>query len=75
MRVEAAKGKCLDVQGGKTDNGTPVQIYTCNDSAAQGWKFWGVYDGGYALYNTNARKCLDLKAPLPEGRRFSTLQG
>ncbi|MGW1804633.1 RICIN domain-containing protein [Streptomyces sp. NPDC002078] len=62
MRVEAAKGKCLDVQGGKTDNGTPVQIYTCNNSAAQEWKFWGAYDGGYALYNTNARKCLDVKS-------------
>ncbi|WP_433455638.1 RICIN domain-containing protein [Streptomyces sp. CA-142005] len=62
MRVEAAKGKCLDVQGGGTANGTAVQIYTCNDSAAQEWKFWGVYDGGYALYNTNARKCLDVKS-------------
>ncbi|MET9076997.1 RICIN domain-containing protein [Streptomyces sp. NPDC004232] len=62
MRVEAAKGKCLDVQGSGTANGTPVQIYTCNNSAAQEWKFWGAYDGGYALYNTNARKCLDVKS-------------
>ncbi|MGW1917565.1 RICIN domain-containing protein [Streptomyces sp. NPDC002076] len=49
MRVEAAQGKCLDVQGAGTANGTPVQIYTCNDSAAQQWKFGGLYDGGYAL--------------------------
>ncbi|MEU2716936.1 RICIN domain-containing protein [Streptomyces sp. NPDC007205] len=62
MRVEAAKGKCLDVQGGKKDNGTPVQIYTCNDSAAQEWKLGGLYDGGYALYNTNSQKCLDVKS-------------
>ncbi|MGW1915702.1 ricin-type beta-trefoil lectin domain protein [Streptomyces sp. NPDC002076] len=62
MRVEAAKGKCLDVQGGGTANGTAVQIYTCNDSAAQEWKLGGLYDGGYALYNTNARKCLDVKS-------------
>ncbi|MEV6117648.1 RICIN domain-containing protein [Streptomyces sp. NPDC052109] len=62
MKVEAAQGKCLDVQGGGTADGTPVQIYTCNNSAAQQWKFWGSYDGGYALYNTNARKCLDVKS-------------
>ncbi|MER6030799.1 RICIN domain-containing protein [Streptomyces sp. NPDC001851] len=62
MRVEAAKGKCLDVQGAGTANGSAVQIYTCNNSAAQEWKFWGSYDGGYALYNPNARKCLDVKS-------------
>ncbi|WP_428986358.1 RICIN domain-containing protein [Streptomyces camelliae] len=62
MRVEAAKGKCLDVQGSGTANGTPVQIYTCNNSAAQEWKLWGSYDGGYALYNTKAAKCLDVKS-------------
>ncbi|MEU5798764.1 RICIN domain-containing protein [Streptomyces sp. NPDC047813] len=61
MRVEAADGKCLDVQGGGTADGTPVQIYTCNGGAAQQWKFWGSYDGGYALYNTKAQKCLDVK--------------
>jgi hypothetical protein len=61
MRVEAAQGKCLDVQGSGTANGTPVQIYTCNNSAAQEWKFGGLYDGGYSLYNTNARKCLDVQ--------------
>ncbi|MGW2571097.1 RICIN domain-containing protein [Streptomyces sp. NPDC001537] len=61
MRVEAAKGKCLDAQGSGTANGTPVQIYTCNNSAAQEWKFGGLYDGGYSLYNTNARKCLDVQ--------------
>ncbi|MFJ9905254.1 RICIN domain-containing protein [Streptomyces sp. NPDC101152] len=61
MRVEAAQGKCLDVQGSGTANGTPVQIYTCNNSAGQEWKFGGLYDGGYSLYNTNARKCLDVQ--------------
>ncbi|WP_428836558.1 RICIN domain-containing protein [Streptomyces graminearus] len=61
MQVEAANGKCLDVQGGGTADGTPVQIYTCNGSAAQQWKFWGSYDGGYALYNAKAQKCLDVK--------------
>ncbi|UXY32704.1 RICIN domain-containing protein [Streptomyces sp. HUAS TT20] len=62
MKVEAAKGKCLDVQGGNTANGTPVQIYTCNNSTAQEWKLWGSYDGGYALFNAKAAKCLDVKS-------------
>ncbi|MEV6947325.1 RICIN domain-containing protein [Streptomyces sp. NPDC051172] len=61
MRVEAAKGKCLDVQGSGTANGTPVQTYTCNNSAAQQWQFWGSYAGGYALFNTHAAKCIDVQ--------------
>jgi hypothetical protein len=28
-------GLCLDVRGGTSTNGTPMQIYTCNHSAAQ----------------------------------------
>ncbi|WP_424888898.1 CAP domain-containing protein [Streptomyces sp. XH2] len=35
-------GKCLDVRGGNTDDGTPVQIYSCNYTASQVWRF----DGG-----------------------------
>ncbi|MFJ3235821.1 RICIN domain-containing protein [Streptomyces sp. NPDC086787] len=60
IQIEAAKGKCLDVQGAGTANGTPVQIYTCNGSAAQQWQLWGSYDGGYALANVNAQKCLEV---------------
>ncbi|MHA4814464.1 ricin-type beta-trefoil lectin domain protein [Streptomyces aculeolatus] len=30
-------GKCLDVAGGATADGTPVQIYGCNGSTAQRW--------------------------------------
>ncbi|MFD9074812.1 ricin-type beta-trefoil lectin domain protein, partial [Streptomyces lasiicapitis] len=30
-------GKCLDVAGANTANGTPVQLYTCNQSGAQRW--------------------------------------
>ncbi|MGW6928166.1 ricin-type beta-trefoil lectin domain protein [Streptomyces sp. NPDC054950] len=30
-------GKCLDVAGGATANGTAVQLYDCNGSAAQRW--------------------------------------
>ncbi|MGW1952423.1 ricin-type beta-trefoil lectin domain protein [Streptomyces sp. NPDC001920] len=60
IQVEAARGKCLDVAGGRTDNGTPVQIYTCNDSAAQDWQIIGNGDG-YSLWNLAAKKCLDVQ--------------
>jgi hypothetical protein len=30
-------GKCVDVRGGETKNGTAVQLYTCNQGAAQTW--------------------------------------
>ncbi|POX52393.1 glucosylceramidase [Streptomyces sp. Ru71] len=30
-------GKCLDVAGGSTANGTAVQLYDCNGTAAQRW--------------------------------------
>ncbi|WP_198168282.1 PQQ-dependent sugar dehydrogenase [Herbidospora yilanensis] len=36
-RVTGLGGKCLDVRGGATADGTQVQIYTCNNSAAQTW--------------------------------------
>ncbi|MGC9544646.1 RICIN domain-containing protein, partial [Streptomyces sp. UG1] len=61
IRVEAAKGKCLDVQGGKTASGTPVQIYKCNGSAAQEWHLWGSGDGAI-LHNVRAQKCLDVQS-------------
>jgi hypothetical protein len=30
-------GLCLDVRGGAAENGTPVQSYACNGTAAQAW--------------------------------------
>ncbi|MFJ5971702.1 RICIN domain-containing protein [Streptomyces sp. NPDC093060] len=60
IQVEAARGKCLEVQGAGKTNGTPVQIYTCNGSSAQKWQLWGVYDGHYTLLNVNAQKCLEV---------------
>lgn len=35
--IKGIGGRCVDVAGAKTDNGTPVQIYDCNQSAAQRW--------------------------------------
>ncbi len=59
IEVHAARGKCLDVQGSGKTNGTPVQIYTCNGSAAQKWLVHGD-DNGLRLENANSSKCLDV---------------
>ncbi|MCX3063059.1 RICIN domain-containing protein [Streptomyces beihaiensis] len=60
VAFHAAGGKCLDVEGGKTGNGTPVQIYTCNGSGAQQWTVYGD-DSGLHLENTKSQRCLDIQ--------------
>ncbi|MGA5518031.1 lectin [Streptomyces pseudogriseolus] len=35
--VKGVNGKCLDVDNGGTADGTEIQIWTCNSSAAQRW--------------------------------------
>ncbi|WP_432157341.1 RICIN domain-containing protein [Streptomyces sp. bgisy153] len=59
--IEAAadSGQCLDVQGGRRNNGTPVQLHACNGSAAQKWRLYH-HGGGFALSNVNSQKCLDV---------------
>ncbi|MGW5420927.1 ricin-type beta-trefoil lectin domain protein [Streptomyces sp. NPDC003943] len=34
-QIKGIGGKCMDMQGGSTTNGNPVQIYTCNTGAGQ----------------------------------------
>lgn len=36
-QVLDSNGRCLDNKWGVTTNGNPVQVYTCNGSAAQSW--------------------------------------
>ncbi|WP_306328615.1 ricin-type beta-trefoil lectin domain protein [Streptomyces venezuelae] len=36
-RITGIGGKCVDVAGANPSNGTPVQLYDCNDTAAQNW--------------------------------------
>ncbi|MEV7569163.1 ricin-type beta-trefoil lectin domain protein [Streptomyces tanashiensis] len=36
-RITGIGGKCVDVAGGATANGTAVQIYDCNGTSAQNW--------------------------------------
>ncbi|MGW6918766.1 ricin-type beta-trefoil lectin domain protein [Kitasatospora sp. NPDC054939] len=47
-------GKCVDVKGAATGNGTPVQIYDCNGTGAQQWKI--AVDGTIRAFN----KCMDV---------------
>ncbi|QKW10908.1 RICIN domain-containing protein [Streptomyces sp. NA04227] len=51
----AASDKCLDVAGGNPADGTPVQLYGCNGTAAQTWSLPG--DGTVRALG----KCLDVK--------------
>ncbi|MFE1953681.1 ricin-type beta-trefoil lectin domain protein [Streptomyces sp. NPDC059524] len=39
--IKGLAGKCVDVQGASAANGTPVQLYDCNGTAAQQWSFSG----------------------------------
>src|SRR5208283_4081897 len=53
--IRGIANKCLDVRGGDSDNGTPVEIWPCHGGANQEWRFVhgelpGVGD-----------KCLDVK--------------
>ncbi|MFF5187147.1 ricin-type beta-trefoil lectin domain protein [Streptomyces sp. NPDC000345] len=47
-------GKCLDVAGGSSADGTPVQLYDCNGTAAQKWTV--AADGSVRALG----KCLDV---------------
>ncbi|MFI8193285.1 ThuA domain-containing protein [Streptomyces sp. NPDC085946] len=52
--VKGVGGKCLDVDGGGTADGTKIQLWTCNGSAAQTWTVSG--DGSLKALG----KCLDV---------------
>lgn len=54
--------KCVDVAGGKFTDGTPVQIYDCNDKAPQRWSL-ARGDGTVKLTGTNY--CLDAGSAYP----------
>ncbi|MEV6521206.1 PQQ-dependent sugar dehydrogenase [Longispora sp. NPDC051575] len=39
--IRGASGKCVDVAGGATADGTKIQLYTCNGTGAQTWTVTG----------------------------------
>ncbi|MFJ7271319.1 ricin-type beta-trefoil lectin domain protein [Streptomyces sp. NPDC099050] len=41
LAVTGMAGKCLDIQSGAVTDGTPVQIYACNETKAQQWRLTG----------------------------------
>jgi glucosylceramidase len=49
-------GKCVDVAGANTANGTPVQLYDCNGTNAQSWTM--ATDGSIQALG----KCMDVTA-------------
>lgn len=59
VQVHGAPGKCLDVEGGRKDNGTPIQMWTCNGTAAQQWILYNDGSGPH-LRNLDSYKCLDV---------------
>src|SRR5690242_9320562 len=54
-QITGLGGKCVDVAGAGTANGTAVQLYDCNGSAAQQWTA-GNADGTIRALG----KCLDV---------------
>ncbi|QUQ65682.1 glycosyl hydrolase [Kutzneria sp. CA-103260] len=53
-QITGVGGKCVDVAGSQTANGTAVQLYTCNGSSAQSWTVPG--DGSLRALG----KCMDV---------------
>ncbi|WP_333769888.1 ricin-type beta-trefoil lectin domain protein [Streptomyces sp. IBSBF 2435] len=51
--VSGIAGKCLDVNGGSSADGTPVQIWSCDNAPAQAWSAYA--DGTLRAVG----KCLD----------------
>ncbi len=55
-------GKCLDVNGAGTADGTKIQEWTCNGTAAQTFHKVAVANGNYQIVNDNSNKCVDISA-------------
>ena len=61
-----ADGKCPDVTGGGTANGTLVDLYICNGTGAQVWQ----PQSGGAVVNPQPGSCLDDTGWLTETAPF-----
>ncbi|MFI9238025.1 RICIN domain-containing protein [Streptomyces sp. NPDC053079] len=57
----AHSGKCLDIDGGKADNGVRAQQWNCNGSDAQKWRAVPVADSSFELRNVASGKCLEVE--------------
>jgi glucoamylase len=53
--IMGESGKCIDDAGASTNNGTAIQIWTCNATSAQSWT-WSSADGTLRVLD----KCIDV---------------
>ncbi|TEB19586.1 hypothetical protein FA13DRAFT_1758099 [Coprinellus micaceus] len=63
--------KCIDVRGNVQENGTPVQIYDCNGSAAQKWV---ITNGGTKVRLAGTNFCLDAGSTPGDGVQMKIWQ-
>jgi Ricin-type beta-trefoil lectin domain len=61
--IVGVSGKCVDISGANTANGTRVQLWTCNDTGAQQWNIAG--DGAIHALG----ECLDSGGGTANGTR------
>jgi hypothetical protein len=53
-------GRCLDVAGAGTADGTDVQLWDCHKGGAQQFKLEDQGSGYFRIRNTNSNKCLEV---------------
>ncbi|TEB34140.1 G-X-X-X-Q-X-W domain-containing protein [Coprinellus micaceus] len=63
--------KCIDVRANVQENGTPVQIYDCNGSAAQKWV---ITNGGTKVRLAGTNFCLDAGSTPGDGVQMKIWQ-
>jgi endo-1,4-beta-xylanase len=57
--TDVAAGRALDVPGGQTANGTPLQVWDAHGGANQQWRASQNGDGSYTLTNIASGRVLD----------------
>lgn len=60
--VSKQSGKCMDVNGWGTADGTNIQLWTCFGNGAQSYRLADAGGGSVYLVNPNSSKCVDVSA-------------
>ena len=55
-RADRAVGKCMDVTNGATANGTRIQLWDCNGTGSQEWR----WRSQTSIVNPQSGRCLDI---------------
>lgn len=58
----AHPGSCMDINAGSSANGTQIQEYDCNGTAAQSFRLGDAGNGNVTLIGTASGKCVDVSA-------------